>query len=376
MGGSFQAFRFLGVPVRIHLSWLLIFFLVAWSLARGYLPGNFPGWSARTYWLLGFAGSSGLFLSVLVHEFSHSLVAISRGYKVKSITLFILGGVSEIETEANKASEEFLISVIGPVTSFVLAGLFFGASLLVGSDGNPQAHALARYLSTINLALGAFNMIPGFPMDGGRVLRAIIWKATGSLQKATSVASSVGSILGMLFIAGGVLIAFNNVLMGIWLAFIGWFIQSSASQAKNQHLIQYSLEGRKVREAMVDTFPVVTPGTTLQDLIDNYVMKDFHRAFAVKLGDQFYGLVTVSDIRQVETERRRVTPVTEVMTRPPKLITVQPDSPLEEAFHKLAGNRVHQLMVMEDGKPVGMITREGVMTALELTGLFRSSNGR
>lgn len=370
MGGSFQIGKLFGIPVRLHISWVLVFALVSWSLAAGYLPGRFPGWSVMAYWIVGLAGSVLLFVSVLAHEFSHSLVATSRGYKVQSITLFVLGGASLMESEAVRPSEEFFISVVGPVASLVLAGVFAGAYAIMGPTGNEYALALTGYLGIINLMLGLFNLIPGFPMDGGRVLRSIVWKATGSLHRATTVAAAVGSAIGVLFMGAGVFVAFtSNLLSGVWLIFIGWFIQSSAASARAQETIHSTLAGRKVRDVMTSQFPVVTPGTSLQELIDHYVATNFQRAFVVVHGDQFLGLVTASDIRKVDPGKRLWTPVTEIMVRPPEVATVSPDDSLEAAFHLLAQNGVHQLPVVEDGQPVGLITRESILNALEFTDL-------
>ena len=191
MAGSLQIGRIFGIGIRLHFSWIFIFFLIAWSLASSYLPESFPGWSRGTYWGIAILGSLFAFVSVLLHELSHSLVAISRGYKVRSITFFLLGGVSEIEEEAARPGEEFWIAVVGPLSSLILAGIFWALFVFVGSGGNEQVRALAMFLGTINLVVGVFNLIPGFPLDGGRVLRSIVWRSTGSLERATRVAAGV-----------------------------------------------------------------------------------------------------------------------------------------------------------------------------------------
>src|SRR5918996_5570123 len=192
MSGTFQLGRLFGIDIKFHFTWIFIFLLVAWSLAGAYLPANYPGWSTSTYWTVGIIGSALLFASVLVHELSHSLVAISRGYKVSGITLFFLGGVSEIAEEATKASEEFWIAVVGPASSIILAAVFW-VLLQVNPGGNPQAEALFQYLAFINVALAVFNLIPAFPMDGGRVLKAAVWQAPGNLLRGKAVAASIGS---------------------------------------------------------------------------------------------------------------------------------------------------------------------------------------
>lgn len=372
MSGAFQIGRLFGIRIRLHYSWLFVFFMVAWSLATSYLPASYPGWQPALRWGAGFAGSIMLFTSVLIHEMSHSLVAMSRGYKVRGITLFLLGGVAEIEKEANKASEEFLIAVVGPLTSFVLSGIFFGIYFLVQPDGSEPVMALSFYLGMINFVLGAFNLIPGFPMDGGRVLRSIVWKATGSLKKATIVAANVGMGIGTLFMLGGAYIAFSSrdLMSGLWIAFIGWFIQSSASSAKAQQKVTGSLLGRRVRDGMARQFTAVTPGTSLQELVGQHITRDFQRAFLVMLGNQFYGLITASDVRKVPPDQWANTPVTAVMTRAERVQSVTPDDALEVALQKLAANGIHQLVVMENGQPIGFITREHVLGVMALTDLF------
>ncbi|MDA0989007.1 MAG: site-2 protease family protein [Chloroflexi bacterium] len=219
-------------------------------MATRYLPDEYPGWSTNTYWGVGIAASFLLFVSVLIHELSHSLVAISRGKKVKGITLFFLGGASEIEEESANPGEEFWISVVGPITSFALAAIFWGL-FLATSSGNPQFHATTSYLAFINLVLGAFNLLPAYPLDGGRVLRAVVWKATGSVARANSVASFMGSLSGFAFIAIGVSSIFaGSLVTGLWFIFIGWFIHSAASSFGHQQAAARALSGKTVRDAM------------------------------------------------------------------------------------------------------------------------------
>jgi Zn-dependent protease/CBS domain-containing protein len=372
MAGTFQLGRLFGIDIRFHFSWIFIFVLVAWSLAGSFLPMNYPGWSTSTYWIVGILGSILLFASVLVHELSHSLVALSRGYKVRGITLFFLGGVSEIEEEAVKASEEFWIAVVGPLTSFVLAAIFW-VLLQVNPGGSLQAEALFQYLAFINVALGVFNLIPAFPLDGGRVLKAAVWQTTGSLPKANAVASTIGSLLGFAMIGTGIVLAFitGNFISGLWLVFIGWFIQSAASSSRQQYAVQTALTGRVARDAMQqEILPTVEPGITVQALLDEHISKEFQRAYIVSLGDTFQGLVSISDIRKVPPEERASKYVTEIMTRASDVITVRPDDPLESALQKLTANDINQLVVLENGKPAGLITRRDILVVLEISELL------
>jgi Zn-dependent protease/CBS domain-containing protein len=371
MTGTFKLGRLFGIDIKLHFSWIFIFLLVAWSLADSFLPTNYPGWTTSTYWTVGIIGSIFLFASVLVHELSHSLVAISRGYQVSGITLFFLGGVSEIAEEAAHASEEFWIAVVGPASSAALAVVFW-ALLQVIPGGNSQAAALFQYLAFINLALAVFNLMPAFPMDGGRVLKAAVWQATGSLQKATTVSTVVGSVLGYGLIGVGIVIAFTtgSFLSGLWLVFIGWFIQSAASSTRQQRQVHTALSGRTVGEAMREEVPTVDPGVTVQELLDEYVTREFERVYIVSLGDTFQGLVSVSDVREILPEERRSKFVAEIMTRASEVITVSPSDPLETALERLVTNGVSQLVVLQNGRPVGLLNRRNILSVLEITELF------
>ena len=370
MSGAFQVARLFGIDIRLHFSWIFIFALVAWSLAQFVLPREYPGWSPETYWIVGALGSVLLFTSVLVHELSHSLVAMSRGYKVRGITLFFLGGVSEIEEEAAKASEEFWIAVVGPLTSVVLAGVFWVLLQLAGPV-NPQAEALFWYLAFINLALAIFNMVPAFPLDGGRVLKAVVWQATGNLARANTVATTAGSVLGFALIGTGVLmVLLTRNIAGVWWVLIGWFIQSAASTTRQQNRVRTRLSGRTVREAMQEGVPTVEPGITVQELQDEYVTREFQRVYLVSLGGNFQGLVSVSDIKQVPPEERPHKFVTEIMTRSPNVITVNPSDPLETALERLRTHDVNQLVVLENGQPVGLLSRRDILAVLEISELF------
>ena len=370
MSGTFALGRLFGVSVRIHFSWIFIFALVAWSLASSWLPSQYVGWSRGQYWAVGVVGSALLFACVLIHELSHSLEAIRRGRRVRSITLFFLGGVSEIEEEARTASEEFWVSIVGPITSLALAGLF-GLLYLNFRSGPGQIAALLQYLMIVNLAVGVFNLFPAFPLDGGRVLRALVWRATRSHERATRVASLTGSALGFGLIGLGIVFVFTNSLVsGIWLVFIGWFIQSAASSVRRDSAERLVVSGRTVGDAMEEDFPIVEPGMSIQVLLDERISKDFQRAYVVILGDTFQGLITVTDVRGVPPEQRAVKWVSEAMTKAEDALTLPPDAPLEEGLRVLAQRNIHQLVVMESGKPVGLLTRAGVLRVMELAELL------
>src|SRR5919206_287162 len=256
MKSSIRLGRVAGIDVGIHYTWLFAFALIAWSLAAGFFPSATPGLAAPTYWLLGVAAALGLFASVLIHEFSHSLMALARGLRVQSITLFIFGGVSTIVGEAERSLDEFLIAVVGPLSSFLLAGVFWAAGQAAALDGTPLG-AFVGYLASVNLILGLFNLVPGFPLDGGRVLRSIVWAVSGSLRRATQVASYVGQGFGFLLIFWGVSrLLGGDVFGGLWTAFIGWFLNSGAESTRQQQALTEDLRGVGVAQVM-DPWPSV-----------------------------------------------------------------------------------------------------------------------
>ena len=375
MSGTFSVGRILGVDIRVHFSWVFIFALIAWSLATIWLPSRYDGWSGGQYWAVGIVGSAMLFVCVLIHELSHSLEAIRRGLTVSSITLFFLGGFSQIEGESRTAGEEFWVSVVGPVASLGLASIF--GLLYLGLRSSPgQLTALVQYLMVVNLVVGLFNLIPAFPLDGGRVLRALVWRATASQERATRVASVTGSVLGFGLIGLGIVFVFtNSFITGIWLVFIGWFIQSAAASARQSSEERTVMSGRVVRDAMDRSFQSVPPGMSLQRLIDDHIATDFERAYLVMLGDTFHGLVTVTDVGRVPVDRRSTMWVSEAMTRADDVETLPPDAPLEDGLRILAEKNIRQLVVLESNRPVGLLTRAGVLRVMEVARLVPLSRG-
>jgi Zn-dependent protease len=308
---------------------------------------------------------------VLIHEFSHSIEAIRRGLKVRRITLFLLGGVSEIE-ESRSAGEEFWVSFVGPATSLLLA-LFFWLLFLAIQSGNPQLTALVGYLVLSNLLIGLGNLVPAFPLDGGRVLRALVWRTTGSETRATTVASSIGSGFGTAFIGLGIVMVLltDNVVFGIWLGVIGWFIRSTASSARTQQVEESGVSGRLVRDAMRQDFPTIEPGTSVEALLEQHMVKEFERAYVVVLGDTLYGLVTANDVKRVAPEARARTWVSEAMTRVSDLVTLEPDAQLDTGLQHFVKKDVDPVVVVvEDGRPVGLLSRQDVLRVMVITQLF------
>ena len=366
VGSSFSVGSILGIRIALHPSWLVIAFLVTYSLAASSLPKNFPGWETAQYWVVAAAVAVLFFGSVLAHELSHALVARRYGITVRDITLFVFGGAATLEGDARTPRQEALIAFAGPLTSLLLGGAFFLLGLLVAQQ---QVAAVIGWLAFINLTLGVFNLIPGFPMDGGRILRALLWKVRGDQLAATRNAATVGRIFGYLLIALGAFLAFQGrVFDGIWIALIGWFISSVAESSVAQASLQRMLRGVKVRDVMEADPASVTPNETVAELVNERLMRGEHRSFLVRHSDGgLAGIVTLSDIRRVAREDWPNARVTDIMTRHGDLARVKPDDELESALDVLQEREVNQLpLVDDDGRTVlGLLTRAGILRLVD-----------
>jgi Zn-dependent protease len=366
MPGSLRLGKIFGIEISIHFSWIIILVLMTWSLAVGWFPVIYHGWSAITYWLLGFIATILLFGSVLVHELAHSVVARARGLPVKNITLFVFGGVSNIEKEPESPGVEFQMAVVGPLTSLLIAGLAYLLFLLLGQNTSPLA-AILGYLAFANLLLGIFNLIPGFPLDGGRVLRSIVWKINGNLRKATRAVTIVGQVIAYLFILVGIWMFFiGYVIDGLWIGFIGWFLLSSAQSANTEVVLQSVFRGVTVAEVM-NTSPMTVPANiSLQKLVHEYFLPLGLRSALVTQGDQLAGLITLSDIRHVPREEWEMVPVGHAMIPRERLHIVSPQQSLNEVLPLMAGQDVNQLPVVQDNRLVGVLSRDAIVRYLEV----------
>lgn len=361
---SFRLFTIRGIEVGIHVSWLIVFVLLTWSLASGYFPAAISGIDPTLAWALGAVASILLFVSVLIHELAHSFVAKSRGLEVSSITLFIFGGVSNLSTEPKSAGVEFWVAVVGPITSFVIAAIAFGIALVMPTA---ELQALFGYLAIVNALLGGFNLIPGFPLDGGRVLRSVAWGITGSLRRATQIAVGAGQIIGGLFILFGIVQIFGgNLINGLWIAAIGWFLQNAASSSLRQVVLTERLKDVRVADVLRPDTATVPRQATVQRLIDGYLLAGNRRAMPVGDDGQIVGMVTIGDITNVPADARETTQVGSVMGGRNSLVTVAPNDNLADAVEKLGSRDLEQVPVLDDGRFVGMLTRADVMRQLHL----------
>jgi Zn-dependent protease/CBS domain-containing protein len=360
---SIPLFRVFGIPIGLDYSWFLIFALLTWSLAFSYYPSEFGDWPPWLYWLMGAVTAIMLFASVLLHELGHSVVALRYKIPVRSITLFIFGGVAQIGAEPPSAAAEFFIAVAGPVTSLALAVLFAGVQPAI--EGIRPLWGLAKYLAYINFALVLFNLIPGFPLDGGRVFRAIVWAVTSSMRRATLIAANVGRAFGFLFILIGVWLALSgNLGNGLWIAFIGWFLDSAASAQVHQVMFQGLLAGHTVSQAMSSQCTTVPAEMTLQQLVDEHILASGRRCYLVAQGDSHVGLMTLHRIQQVSRSDWASTTAAQVMLPISELKRIEPDTELWPALQMMDRDGVNQLPVLDDGRIVGMLNRDDVITFL------------
>ncbi|MFP3898603.1 MAG: site-2 protease family protein [Dehalococcoidia bacterium] len=365
MKSSFRLTRIAGIDIGIHYTWILIFVLLTWSLARAFFPQMYPGWGTVTYWITGVVAALLLFGSVLLHELAHCLVARARGMSVHSITLFLLGGVSNLEDEPEKPRIELAVSIVGPLTSLALAGICWGLLQLAGDQQGPVAGMLA-YLALINAILAAFNLLPGFPLDGGRVLRSILWEKTGSLVKATNIAATVGRFMGWGIIAFGLFQVFAGNLGGLWLAFIGWFLSSSADASRRELVMRQQLSGVRVRDVMAANPTTISPDTTVSGLVSNVLRRQISRAVPVCQNEKVLGIATVTDVKELPPEKWADTPVSAIMTRDP-LYRVRPEDDLNTVMKLITKHDVNQVLVMDDNKCAGIVNRADILNYLHLS---------
>jgi len=366
MPGSFRIGKIAGIDIDINVSWIIILVLLTVSLATGWFPQLYPGWSTATYWLIAFLSSLLLFVSVLLHELAHSLVARRRGLPVKSITLFIFGGVSNIEREPQSPGVEFQIAFVGPLTSLVIGAICFLLQVPLRGSNSPL-EGILFYLAVTNILLGVFNLIPGFPLDGGRVLRSIVWRLTGNLRQATRVATLTGQVIAYLFILLGIWIFFvGDILDGIWLGFIGWFLLSAAQSANAQGMLTSVLRGVTVGEVTNPKPATVPADISLQQLVDAYFLPGGLRYALVMQTDRLLGLITLGDIRHIPREQWGQVPVSTAMIPLSRLHVVTPQQSLSDVLPLMAGRDVNQLPVVENGALVGILSRDAIVHYMEV----------
>ncbi len=357
--------RIAGISIGLHYSWFIIAFLITLSLI-GRFSAVMPKWSSATVWSAAIVTGLLFFVALLLHELAHSLLAKSRGLRVRAITLFALGGVSQIESEAPDAKSEFWIAIVGPLASLVIGIVCLllarSTGWILNSEPRTPISAVLVWLGYINLMLAAFNLVPGYPLDGGRVLRALIWWNTHSIDRSTRIAARVGQVVAFLFIFLGLYQFFlGKNFGGLWLAFIGWFLLDASRSSYAQVEITEGIRDRRVSDIMDHDFSAVEAHLSLQDFVHRYLLASGRRCFVVVQNNNLAGLITTKEVSGVERDRWPQTSVQSVMRPLSQLRTVMPDTPAIRALEIMSREDINQLPVVSDGQLVGLFSRSSVM---------------
>jgi Zn-dependent protease len=366
MRGSIALGRVLGIPLRLHYTWFVIFALVTISLViRPSVEPPYPPLAQRI--ILGILTSLLFFASIVIHELAHSILATRNKIPVKDITLFVFGGVSQITKEATHPSAELLIAVVGPLTSLALGGIFYGLYLLLAGAGLTLAASLTLWLAWINVVLAIFNLIPGFPLDGGRIFRAVVWHRTHNYQRATRIATRVGQGIAYALMAVGIIsvfVSFLPWLNGLLLVFIGWFLNSAARASYQEVLVRDTLTGITARQVTDYASPLIPPHMNLMELVDQYILPTGRSCFLVSWGAELEGMVTLQQTKKVPRTRWATTTVQDVMTPATKLKVAHADEDLLAVVQEMSGESANHIPVLEEGKVIGMINREDIVRLL------------
>ena len=369
MQAQVQLGRVFGIRIGLHYSWVLIAILIVFSLSEQFRFVH-RDWSPSVVWGTAILTAVLFFVCIVLHELGHSVVAQSRGIRVPSIVLFALGGVSQMERESPDAKTEFWMALAGPLVSFVLGLLCLGSAHAMGwvgpmsSAGSPLV-AMLGWLGYINFMLGAFNLVPAYPLDGGRVFRAAAWWVTHSIERATRIASSVGQVFAFLFILAGLWQFFHGQgFGGLWIAFIGWFLLDAARSSRVQVEIMHALAGIKVRDVMERNCAVIDATTNLQTLVDEHLLRTGQRCFMVQKDGRMAGLITPADISRVERRMWPLTTVEQAMRPLARLQVVSPDAPVVQALETMARANINQLPVASNGRLEGVLSRAHLLEVL------------
>jgi Zn-dependent protease/CBS domain-containing protein len=363
-GPKIRLGRALGITFQIDPTWFIVFTLITLSLTTRFSE-QYPHWTTLTYWSAGILTSLLFFVSVLLHELAHSAVAISKGIPVRSITLFIFGGVAQISREAGRPSTEFLVAAAGPVAS-ILISIFFGGIWFL-SDGRLQVvAALGQWLAEINFVLALFNLIPGFPLDGGRILRSIIWAISGNFNAATRSASIVGKTVAYSFVVIGVVVALRGGFFnGLWIGFIGWFLLNAAQQSYQQVVLRESLSGIKANDMMTRDCPRVERGTTLAAFVEDFLFRTGRHCFLVMDGDLLQGIITLHEINKISRDQWNQIRVEEIMIPLLQLRWVSPDQDIVKILEFMDREDINQVPVVDQGHLLGMVGRQEILHLLQ-----------
>ena len=363
--GSWKIITIWGIPIRVHFSWLIVFGLITWSLSTYYFPRETPELPSASYWTQGAIGAFLLLVSVTFHELAHSFVSLKYKIRILGITLFIFGGVAQMKGEPPTPKAEFKIAIAGPLSSFILSGVFL---LFYAAVASPGTKALFWWLARINLVLGVFNLVPGFPMDGGRVLRSIIWGRTKDYFYATRKASGVGRKIALFFIIFGLFSFLTGFPGGLWLTFIGWFLYTVAQTSYQQANLQENLSGLKVRDVMVKNMVILDSSITVHDAVNNYFLRYGFGGFPVFADGKFLGFITLKEIKNIPREDWTKVKVSDVLIPHQADWEVSPEDDVMKALELMITKDKGRIAVTEDHNIIGLITRNGIARYLQILG--------
>lgn len=362
--GAWKIGSIIGIPIKIHFSWVIVFGLITWSLSTYYFPSAAPDLPAVSYWIKGTLAALLLFTSVCVHELAHSIVARRYGLSIISITLFIFGGVAQIKGEPPRPEAEFRIAIAGPASSFLLSVFFFFLS--VNTAGGVKA--LFSYVSQINLIIGAFNLIPGFPMDGGRVLRSLIWEKKKDFFYATRKASGIGQKIAIFFIFFGIFSVFAGMPGGLWFMLIGWFLFTAAQASYQQSTLQETLSGIKVADIMVRDIVTLNASSTLEEALNDYFLRYGYGGFPVMDNGKYLGILSLKELKKIPRADFRNTEVADVFAPHSRKWEIPRDDSVISALETMIRDDIGRLVVIEGNSLAGLITRNGITRYLQIMG--------
>jgi Zn-dependent protease/CBS domain-containing protein len=379
---SLQIAKVKGIPIRLHFTLVIVFFLIAWTLASRLMPETYPGMNIVLYWIMGIVGAIILFISVLLHELAHSIVALGYGISVRQIVLFIFGGVSDIEDQDEEISKdfrkEFKIAVVGPITSFVIAGILAAASWLLvflytGYNNNGAANVaitiiggVLQYGTLVNILLGGFNLIPAFPLDRGRILRSALVRWKKDYDQSTKIAAKIGIAISYGFMTFGFIsILFGSFIGGVWVLFIGWFLNSGAQSYITQHELTSILSGVKLVNVMNSRIISVRKDTHVDRLIHDYFNTYAKDSFpVVDDSDRLVGLVTFKDAWNIQEQKRNSVQVANIMIEKSNLIIMQTDRTADDALKYMSRRHMSRVFICDqEGKLIGLISKTDILNA-------------
>ena len=375
MHSNIKLGRISGIEIGLHYSWFIIAALIVFSLGEHFRQVN-PNWSTSEIWIAALFTAGLFFVSLLLHELAHSLVAQARGLRVRAITLFALGGVSQMQDDATDAKTEFWVAIAGPIASLIIGLGCLSIALGLGWQRSTEPHTAATgvlvWLGYINIALAVFNMIPGFPLDGGRVLRSIVWAITKNADRSTRIAARVGQVVAFLFILDGIWRFFSGAgFGGLWIAFIGWFLMDAAKASYAEVETTAALRGVRVSEVMSRDCVIVKRGMNLQEFVDAYLLQTGQRCFAVEDRGRLVGLITPHDVGKIPRDRWDKTTVREAMRPLEELHIVTPDTPVLDALKLVARNDVNQLPVVANGTLQGIVSRSQLVQLMQVRSVLQ-----